>query len=246
MSRSQLGILQLALASVGPTRKQKNQSRPKPTSEFSNNEALYKEISNKYLSNPQISDAMAQILKKDPYTYEHCLRVGMLAMRLADRIGLPIREIEEVYVSGILHDIGKIHTPDAILKKPGPLTAEEFAVIRIHSIDSEKIVLEIPDFAYLADAIRGHHERFDGKGYPDKKMSESIHPYSRIILVCDTFDAMTSTRIYRRQINLQNTYEEILRCSGSQFDPTMAEAFVAMHKQIAETQNNQNHLDEAA
>lgn len=229
MSRSQLGILHLALAAESQIKTPKMQ----PLSIFDSHEAYLKSISSKFLNHPQIKSAMDQILQKDPYTYEHCLRVGDLAMRLADRIGLPRREVEEVYVCGILHDVGKVSTPNAILKKPGPLTAEEFSVIRIHPVDSEKMVKELPDFAYLADAIRGHHERYDGKGYPDKKASESIHPYSRIILVCDTFDAMTSTRVYRRQINLENTYEEIIRCSGTQFDPYMAEQFVAMHKQMS-------------
>ncbi len=242
MSRSQLGILHLALATQAP----KASARRKIRSVDQSNESLFTEISNKYLSNPQVKAAMEQILQKDPYTYEHCLRVGELSMRLAERMGLPQREIEEVYVCGILHDIGKIYTPDSILKKPGPLTAEEFAVIRIHPLDSEKMVLELPEFSYLSEAIRGHHERFDGKGYPDKKNGEEIHPYSRIILVCDTFDAMTSTRIYRRQINLENTYEEILRCSGSQFDPAMAVEFVAMHKLIDEQGQENELIDEAA
>ncbi|HVJ64586.1 MAG TPA: HD domain-containing phosphohydrolase [Bdellovibrionota bacterium] len=242
MSRSQLGILQLALATTAPKATARNLVHTKDSVK----EAFYKQISLKYLNHPQIKAAMGQILQKDPYTYEHCLRVGELSMRLADRLGLPQREVEEVYVSGILHDIGKVHTPDSILKKPGPLTAEEFAVIRIHPVDSEKMVLELSEFSYLSEAIRGHHERYDGKGYPDKKLSEEIHPYSRIILVCDTFDAMTSTRIYRRQINLENTYEEILRCSGSQFDPSMAEEFVAMHKLIMQSSVDDDLIDEAA
>jgi putative nucleotidyltransferase with HDIG domain len=242
MSRSQLGILQLALATQAP----KAQTRKVNKSNDQSKEIMFSEISLKYLNNPQVKSALNKIKQKDPYTYEHCLRVGELSMRLADRLGLPEREIEEVYVCGILHDIGKVHTPDSILKKPGPLTAEEFAVIRIHPVDSERMVVELSEFSYLSDAIRGHHERFDGKGYPDKKISESIHPYSRIILVCDTFDAMTSTRIYRRQINLENTYEEILRCSGSQFDPVMAEEFVAMHKLIDTEVEENDLIDEAA
>lgn len=244
MSRSQLGILQLALASEASIRPWRTTT---VTNLDQNKEAWYREITQKYLKHSQVAAAMNEMLKKDPYTYEHCLRVGELAMRLADRLGMPRREVEEVYVCGVLHDVGKVYTPDTILKKPGPLTAEEFAVIRIHPVDSERMVRELPDFSYLADAIRGHHERFDGKGYPDKKSSEEIHPYSRVILVCDTFDAMTSTRIYRRQINLEKTYEEIIRCAGTQFDPLMAEEFIAMHKLLAAAQGiNEERFDEAA
>jgi len=229
-----MGTLQLALAgSHEPT------NVPSP-------DALFKQISIKYLGHPQIQAALSQILHKDPYTYEHCLRVGEHSMRLAHKLGLDQNEIEEVYVVGILHDIGKTYTPDTILKKPGPLTAEEFGVIKTHPVDSENMVQALPDFEYLSKAVRSHHERFDGHGYPDNKTGEEIHLYSRIILVCDTFDAMTTARIYRKEVDLYATYEELERCSGTQFDPNIVLEFIAMHKDSVEGRNNETLLAKAA
>ena len=138
----------------------------------------------------------------------------------------------------MLHDIGKLFTPDRILKKPGALTPEEFAIIRLHPEDSGKIVRTIKDIDYLTDGIRGHHERIDGKGYPDQKSGDKIPLISRIVLVADTFDAMTNNRVYRKQLDLGRTYDEIHRCSGTQFDRAAAMAFILMHQRFMEQQKN--------
>jgi HD-GYP domain-containing protein (c-di-GMP phosphodiesterase class II) len=184
-------------------------------------------------SHPHANRLLEQLWRKDPYTYEHSHRVGNYCQWIAAQMGLSPQERIEAYVCGLLHDVGKIMTPDFVLKKPGPLTPDEFAIIRIHPEDSGKLVAMIPDLGYLAGPVRGHHERIDGKGYPDQKASDKIPLYSRIILVADTFDAMTSNRIYRRKLDLDRTYNELIRCSGTQFDPVCAQAFIAAHQKHA-------------
>lgn len=183
-------------------------------------------------SHPQISAVLEALYKKDPYTFEHCHRVADTSGRIAVQMGLSPLECIEVYLSGLLHDIGKIRTQDEVLKKPGPLSPDEFIEIKRHPVDSGLMVRELSDIAYLEEALRGHHERIDGKGYPDQLGGDQIPLYSRIILVADTFDAMTSNRVYRKKLSLERTYEELLRFSGSQFDPAAVQAFIAMHQHL--------------
>jgi len=181
-------------------------------------------------NHPHINRLLEQLWSKDPDTYKHCHRVADLAQAVGRELGLNNQERVEIYLSGLLHDIGKLLTPDSVLKKPGPLTQDEFAIMRLHPEDSGKIVSTVLDIGYLTAPIRAHHERIDGKGYPDNLKGEAIPIYSRIVLVADTFDAMTNNRVYRKQIDLGRTYEELLRCSGTQFDPEAAKAFIAMHQ----------------
>jgi HD-GYP domain-containing protein (c-di-GMP phosphodiesterase class II) len=168
--------------------------------------------------------------RKDPYTYEHCHRVAELSQWIGHELGVSAQERVEIYICGLLHDVGKILTPDSVLKKPGPLTPEEFGIIRLHPADSGTMISKIPDLGYLTSSVRGHHERIDGRGYPDEKRGDKIPFYSRVILVADTFDAMTTNRVYRKQLDLGRTYDELHRCSGTQFDPEAVKGFIAMHQ----------------
>jgi putative nucleotidyltransferase with HDIG domain len=196
-------------------------------------------------SHPDINRLLDQMWKKDPDTYRHCHRVADLSQAVGREMGLSAQERVEIYLCGLLHDVGKLLTPDHILKKPGALTPEEFAVIRLHPEDSGKIVRTINDIGYLAHPIRSHHERFDGKGYPDQKVGESIPIYARIVLVADTFDAMTNNRVYRKQLDLNRTYEELTRCSGTQFDRVAAMAFIALHQRFSEEATKKSLKDAA-
>lgn len=189
-------------------------------------------------THPEISSVLRRLWQKDPYTYKHCHRVADLAQWIGQFISLSNQERVEVYLTGLMHDVGKIFTPDEVLKKPGPLTREEFEVMKKHPVDSASIISNIKDLGYLEPAIRSHHERFDGKGYPDGVFGEKIHIFSRIIFVADTFDAMTTSRVYRKKLNLDITYQELLDCSGSQFDPEVASAFVASHQKLREWIHN--------
>lgn len=130
--------------------------------------------------------------------------------------------------TGKFHDIGKLAIPDEILHKEGPLTPEERAVIEMHPLVGEAILAEIPGFEDVLPAVRHHHERWDGKGYVDGLRGEKIPPQARLIALSDTFDALTEDRPYRRALSRQQACQEILKQSGLQFDPDLAESFVYM------------------
>jgi len=173
--------------------------------------------------------------EKDPYTFYHSLRVAELVMAFGVELKLTPKDLKEATVCALFHDVGKIFTPDQVLKKPGPLNQEEFMLMKLHPIDSQKLVESIPSLKSLSPAIRAHHERWDGKGYPDGLKGEQIPWYARLILVADTFDAMTSTRIYRKLRAAEEAYKEIERCTGSQFDPSIAPYFIEAHKKLTES-----------
>jgi len=165
----------------------------------------------------------------EPSTYEHCLRVGEYSRKLARDIGLNEYEQKISEFAGLLHDIGKISIEKEVLLKPGRLDPKELDIIKNHSIMSEKIVKPLathPFFAQLLPAIRGHHERIDGEGYPDKIIGEDISLYARIILIVDTFDAMTENRIYRKGLPEEIVFAELKRCSGTQFDSQLVKIFL--------------------
>ena len=119
--------------------------------------------------------------------------------------------------------MGKIGIPDSIINKEGKLTEEEYGVIKSHPVIGSQILSEISDFPYLSIAARNHHERYDGKGYPDGLKGQGIPEMARIISVADAYDAMTSNRSYRRQMSQEQVREELHRCSGTQFDPVFAQ-----------------------
>lgn len=165
----------------------------------------------------------------EPSTYEHCLRVGEYSRKLARDIGLNEYEQKVAEFSGLLHDIGKIGVEKDILLKPGRLDPKELDIMRNHSMMSEQIVKPLainPFFSQLLPGIRGHHERIDGEGYPDKKVGDEISLFARIILVVDTFDAMTENRVYRKGLPPEIAFAELKRCGGSQFDSQLVKTFL--------------------
>ena len=170
---------------------------------------------------------------KDPYTHGHSRRVSILAERLAGELGLPESQREAVQIAGILHDIGKIGIPELVLEKPGRLTAEELEVFKRHSRLGYRIVSAVKDLEEVGRAILHHHERFEGNGYPDRLAGEDIPLLSRVLAVCDAYDAMTSDRPYRASIAHSLAVEEIASCAGTQFDPEVARAFVGLYERSA-------------
>lgn len=163
---------------------------------------------------------------KDHYTRGHSQRVAEYARKLAEAISDDSGFIDLVYLTGTLHDVGKIGVPDAALSKPGRLTDEEFDAIKLHPVLGVKIVEKIPQLRDTLPGIRNHHERWDGRGYPDKISGDQIPLLGRILAVADTFDAMTSDRPYRKGMDQTVALEEIARCAGTQFDPELAAKFV--------------------
>lgn len=166
---------------------------------------------------------------RDGDTYVHAHRLVELAVATARKLDQGEYELHMLRLGAILHDIGKIGIPDAILHKPGPLTEEEWKVMRSHPDIGRSILQEIGGvFHQLAEVVVAHHERWDGTGYPMQLVGDAIPLHARILTVVDSFDAMTSHRVYREPISIESARDELQRCSGSQFDPRVVEAFLCV------------------
>lgn len=171
---------------------------------------------------------------KDNYTFGHSMRVCYFAMIIGKELGLSDKEMYDLQLTGLFHDIGKIGTPDAILNKPSRLNDEEFKIMKQHPTQSYEILKGFDVFENVAKFAKHHHERFDGRGYPDRLKGDQIPLFSRIILISDTFDAMTSTRAYRKGLPYEVAYNELIEFSGSQFDPGLVKHFITgMRKEEA-------------
>ncbi|MEA2233580.1 MAG: hypothetical protein QOD83_3396 [Solirubrobacteraceae bacterium] len=172
-------------------------------------------------------DALAvALLERDRYTGEHSESVVAMAGAVARSLGLSQAQVDDVESAALLHDIGKVAVPDAILNKPGPLTAEERAVMAEHPVIGERILRSIGGFAPVAEIVRHEHESFDGTGYPDRLSGDRIPIGSRIILACDAYHAMTSDRPYRARMSHAEAFAELSRCAGRQFDPDVTAALI--------------------
>jgi hypothetical protein len=179
----------------------------------------------------QLQAATAQTLiaaveARDSYTGEHSKGVVRHATAVARRLGLSTTETADVEHVALLHDIGKISIPDAILSKPGTLTEMEWDIMRTHPIASERLIREVPGLGHLAPAVRAEHERWDGTGYPDRLAGEDIPLASRITLVCDAYHAMTSDRPYRKALPPAVARTVIEKGIGTQFCPTAGRALL--------------------
>ena len=175
-----------------------------------------------------LSALVSAIDAKDPYTRGHSQRVALLAKQIASRAGLPEREVTDIYIAGLVHDVGKIAVPEAVLRKQGRLTDEEFAIVKQHPERGYQILRDIPGSRTILDGVLHHHERFDGHGYPHGLSGEAIPQVARIIAIADTFDAMSSTRTYRRALTRADVLAEMRVLAGRQFDPQYLEHFLAL------------------
>lgn len=173
---------------------------------------------------------------KDKYTNGHSTRVAEYAREIAKRIGKSEKEQEDIYYMGLLHDIGKIGIPDEIINKTSKLTDEEFEIIKTHPAIGSDILKNISEFPNIGTGARWHHERYDGKGYPDKLKGEEIPEVARIIGVADAYDAMTSKRSYRDILSQEIVRSEIEKGRGTQFDPHFADVMLSMIDEDAEYQ----------
>ncbi len=168
---------------------------------------------------------------KDAYTKGHSGRVADYSREIAKRYGYSPEHQEEIYMMGLLHDVGKIGVPDAVINKPGKLTDEEYDKIKTHPGRGAKILENIVEMPKLATGARWHHERFDGRGYPDGLAGEDIPEEARIIAVADAYDAMTSHRSYRDVIPQEVVKGELEKGSGTQFDPKFAAIMLEIIKE---------------
>lgn len=165
---------------------------------------------------------------KDAYTCGHSERVALLSRSLALEAGLTEHQVERIYMAGLLHDVGKIGVPEAVLQKTGKLTNEEFDQIKKHPEIGARILRDVKQIEDIIPGVMHHHERYDGKGYPSGLAGENIPLMGRIICLADCFDAMTSSRTYRKALPLEVALTEIRRCSGTQFDPVLSDAFLRL------------------
>lgn len=168
--------------------------------------------------------------RRDEYTGGHTRRVCDYSMAIAHRIGLTPIQIEELHLSAILHDIGKIGVADRILQKPGKLELDEFKEMSSHPRIGSEILEHMKALRKMLGGVRHHHEKYDGTGYPDGKKGEEIPLSARIIAVADSFDAMTSNRSYRKSLGVDVAMKELEIYSGRQFDPIVVEAFMAAYQ----------------
>ena len=181
----------------------------------------------------------AAIDARDPYTHGHSTNVSQLSMQLASRIGLSKEEIEELEVTCLFHDIGKIKTPDSILRKKGGLNSSEKREMRLHPEHGAKILSKAPSLHKFISAVRHHHEWYNGEGYPDGLSGDRIPLFSAIISIADAFDAMTSTRPYRKAFPEKEALRRLIESSGKQFNPELTKFFVEiMEKHNIPSPNN--------
>ncbi|RMD62111.1 MAG: HD-GYP domain-containing protein [Planctomycetota bacterium] len=190
------------------------------------NTALYDEQRAMFLGT--LEALTAAIDAKDPYTRGHSQRVAHLSMRLAMAMGLDEHTVERLRIAGLVHDIGKIGVPEAVLQKPGRLTDEEFRLIKLHPEIGQRILKDIPQMEDVLPAVLHHHERWDGGGYPEGLKREQIPLYARVVALADAFDAMRSTRTYRKSKRRSDVLDEIRRNAGVQFDPDLVDVFLKL------------------
>jgi putative nucleotidyltransferase with HDIG domain len=169
---------------------------------------------------------------RDEYTGGHTHRVTAYSLMLAEHMHLPESDVDLIRIGTPLHDIGKIGIDDSILRKPAPLTPEEFEIMKSHTVKGAEIVNTVPDLRPVLPIVRSHHERWDGRGYPDALAGEAISPLARVVALADAFDAMTSDRPYRKGLAAAVAFAEIEKGMGRQFDPTYAAGFLELRDRI--------------
>lgn len=177
---------------------------------------------------PLLHQFVADLDAKDPITRDHVIRVGELAVRTGLHLGLPARQIRRLGVAAVLHDVGKLAIPDAILNKPGRLTDTEMAIMRTHTEHGHALLAAAPALADAAELVRAHHERPDGTGYPDRLRSDQIPLEAAIISVCDAYDAIAHTRQYRRGLGQELATAVLREHAGTQWLPAAVDAVIAV------------------
>ncbi len=177
----------------------------------------------------QSADVLIRVLSERSTEFQlRAGRIAALAARLATQLGLGPAEADWIRLAAELNDVGKSAIPDSILNEPGRLSAREWDLMRNHTLIGERIILGAPSLAHAAPLVRSSHERVDGRGYPDGLVGGDIPLGARIIAVCDAFDAMTSERSYRERMSIEQARAELLRCAGTQFDPSVVESFITV------------------
>ena len=171
---------------------------------------------------------VAAVDAKDEYTRGHSVRVALFAKRLAEEAGYDAAFADRVYLSGLLHDVGKIGVEDRVIRKPGKLDDEEFEQIKRHPEIGHRILRRVPGIDDILPGVLHHHEKVNGRGYPHGLTGEDIPLLGRLMCIADSFDAMTSSRTYRSAMPIEAALAEVQRCAGTQFDAALAETFCSI------------------
>jgi putative nucleotidyltransferase with HDIG domain len=183
---------------------------------------------------------------RDEYTGGHTHRVTTYSLMLAEHLHMPESDVDLIRIGTPLHDIGKIGIDDAILRKPSGLTPEEFEIMKSHTVKGAEIINTVPDLRPVLPIVRSHHERWDGRGYPDALAGEAISPLARVVALADAFDAMTSDRPYRKGLAAGVAFGEIEKGMGRQFDPAFAAGFLELRERIVREMTSQAGVGAAA
>jgi putative nucleotidyltransferase with HDIG domain len=182
------------------------------------------ELEEAYVSTVRV--LAAAIDARDPDTHGHSARVAMLSLKLGETIGLSDKELDDIEIASLLHDVGKLKTPDYILQKAGTLDSSEFGEVMCHPEDGAEILSKAPSLRKYILSVRHHHEWYNGNGYPDRLRGEKIPLFAAIISIADAFDTMTSTRPYRNALSQEEALRELAHLSGKQFHPHLVEVFI--------------------
>ncbi len=183
---------------------------------------------------------------KDHYTRKHSEEVTDYALWIAEELGLSEAEKHQLRLAGLVHDVGKIGIPDEVLQKPDVLTSAEYEAMKQHAVMGAVMLAALPNMSILAPIVRAHHERWDGKGYPDGLSGEQIPFLARILAVADAYSAMTSDRPYRRGMDKQSAIAELQRQRGKQFDPVIVDAFVRVLRRMDGERSDEQAVPKAA
>ncbi len=193
------------------------------------NARLFRDLQEAYVSTVRL--LVSRIEEKDPYTHGHTERVAAYSVAIAREMELPAEEVQTIQFGAFLHDIGKVHTQDEILHKPGALTEEEWKLVKAHPVRGAEMVRGVKFLERAIDMIRHHHERVDGKGYPDGLTGDEISLHAKIVNLADAFDAMTTDRPYRAGMTAEQAMEQMTTKAGSQFAAEVVEVFVPALKE---------------
>ncbi len=180
---------------------------------------------------------------KDEYTRHHSTRVTDFTLKIAAKMGFSEKELGELELAAVLHDVGKIGVPESILNKPGKLTDQEFKIVMEHPVRGEAILSPVIELKEIGRIVRAHHERYDGRGYPDKLKGREIPLGARIMSIADTYDSITSERPYRKAASHRYAVKEIISCSGTQFDPEVVENFLEIAGTFVPEKDKDNDVD---
>lgn len=185
-------------------------------------------------STNELKNLAVSIEEKDGYTVDHCSRINKLSMKVAEALNFDSKKLLRLNMASFLHDVGKVKVPLSILRKPGKLTPEEWEIMKQHTTYGREM-LEQTRFPLLIDSaiiVEQHHERYDGKGYPKGLKGDEISIEAAIIAVVDSYDAMTTDRVYQKGRSKEEAFEEILRCKGSMYNPEIVDIFISLKNEI--------------